>query len=67
MHDWALGTQREWVTMGEPSIGDHGIPKDLMFGFPGTTEGCRYTIVQGLPIDAYSQECTKEYTGRTAG
>jgi len=56
MRDWALGTQGKWVTMGVPSNGDYGIPKDIMFGFPVTTEGGKYTVVQGLPIDAFSQE-----------
>ncbi|MEO5771136.1 MAG: malate dehydrogenase [Burkholderiaceae bacterium] len=57
MRDWALGTQGEWVTMGVPSNGEYGIPKDTMFGFPVTTEGGTYKIVEGLPIDAFSQEC----------
>ena len=37
MRDWALGTNGKWVTMGVPSDGDYGIPKDIMFGFPVTT------------------------------
>ncbi len=57
MRDWALGTGGEWVTMGVPSNGDYGIPRDLMFGFPVTCEGGRYSVVQGLPIDAFSQGC----------
>ena len=57
MRDWALGTQGEWVTMGVPSNGEYGIPKDTMFGFPVTTEAGSYKIVEGLPIDAFSQEC----------
>ena len=57
MHDWALGTGGEWVTMGVPSNGDYGIPKDVMFGFPVTCEGGRYQIVQGLPIDEFSKGC----------
>ncbi len=57
MRDWALGTNGEWVTMGVPSNGEYGIPKDVMFGYPVTTEGGKYTIVKDLPIDAFSQEC----------
>jgi malate dehydrogenase len=57
MRDWALGTGDRWVTMGVPSDGDYGIPKDVMFGFPVTCAGGKYTIVKGLPIDAFSQEC----------
>ncbi len=56
MRDWALGTNGKWVTMGVPSNGDYGIPKDVMFGFPVTTENGKYTIVKDLPIDAFSQE-----------
>ncbi len=57
MRDWALGTQGKWVTMGIPSDGSYGIPKDVMFGYPVTCEGGEYKIVQGIEIDAFSQEC----------
>jgi malate dehydrogenase len=57
MRDWALGTKGEWVTMGVPSNGEYGIPKDVMFGYPVTCEGGRYQIVEGLPIDDFSQGC----------
>ncbi len=57
MRDWALGTNGGWVTMGVPSNGEYGIPKDTMFGFPVTTEGGKYKIVEGLPIDEFSQGC----------
>ncbi|MES3003232.1 MAG: malate dehydrogenase [Pseudomonadota bacterium] len=56
MRDWALGTSGKWVTMGVPSNGDYGIPKDIMFGFPVTTKDGKYEIVKGLEIDAFSQE-----------
>jgi malate dehydrogenase len=57
MRDWALGTNGRWVTMGVPSNGEYGIPKDVMFGYPVTCEGGEYKLVEGLPIDAFSQEC----------
>ena len=57
MRDWALGTNGKWVTMGIPSDGQYGIPKETMFGFPVTCEGGEYKVVQNLPIDAFSQEC----------
>ena len=57
MRDWALGTNGQWVTMGIPSDGHYGIPKDVMFGFPVTCEAGGYRIVEGLPIDAFSQQC----------
>jgi malate dehydrogenase len=56
MRDWALGSNGKWVTMGVPSKGDYGIPKEVMFGYPVTTAGGEYRIVEGLPIDAFSQE-----------
>ena len=56
MRDWALGSKGKWVTMGVPSNGEYGIPKDTMFGFPVTTENGKYKIVEGLAIDEFSQE-----------
>jgi malate dehydrogenase len=57
MRDWALGTNGAWVTMGVPSNGEYGIPKDVMFGFPVTCAGGDYKIVEGLPIDEFSKTC----------
>jgi len=57
MRDWALGTNGAWVTMGVPSNGEYSIPKGTMFGFPCTCANGEYKIVEGLPIDAFSQEC----------
>jgi malate dehydrogenase len=57
MRDWALGTHGGWVTMGVPSNGEYGIPKDVMFGYPVTCEGGKYTIVPNLPIDEFSKAC----------
>ena len=57
MRDWALGSNGDWVTMGVPSNGEYGIPKDVMFGYPVTTSGGKYKIVEGLAIDAFSQDC----------
>ena len=56
MRDWALGTNGKWVTMGFASDGQYGIPKDIMFGFPVTTENGEYKLIEGLSIDAFSQE-----------
>ena len=57
MRDWALGTGGKWVTMGIASDGQYGIPKDTMFGFAVTCAGGDYKLVEGLDIDAFSQEC----------
>jgi malate dehydrogenase len=56
MRDWALGSNGKWVTMGIPSDGWYGIPNDTMFGFPVTTANGEYKVVEGLAIDAFSQE-----------
>jgi len=56
VRDWVLGSNGKWVTMGVPSEGDYGIPEGVMYGFPCTTAGGKYTIVKGLEIDAFSRE-----------
>ena len=56
IHDWWLGTDGAWVTMGIPSDGSYGIPEGTMYGFPVTCANGKYEIVQGLEIDAFSQE-----------
>ncbi len=67
MRDWALGTNGKWVTMGIPSNGEYGIPKDVMFGFPVTTANGEYKIVEGLTIDAFSQECINKTLAELQG
>jgi malate dehydrogenase len=56
VRDWVLGTNGKWTTMGIPSDGSYGIPEGTIFGFPVTTENGEYKIVQGLDVDAFSQE-----------
>ena len=70
MRDWALGTGGtggNWVTMGVPSNGEYGIPRDVMFGYPVTCEGGKYTIVKDLPIDAFSQICIDKTLAELTG
>jgi malate dehydrogenase len=55
MHDWVLGSNGKWVTMGIASDGSYGIPVDTMYGFPVTCTNGEYTIVQGLEIDEFSR------------
>ena len=55
MRDWALGTNGKWVTMGIPSDGQYGIPQDTMFGFAVTCTAGEYKLVEGLPVDEFSQ------------
>ncbi len=67
MHDWALGSKGKWVTMGIASDGQYGIPKDVIFGFPVTTEGGEYTLVEGLEIDEFSQSCINKTLAELQG
>ncbi len=55
MHDWHLGTQGKWVTMGIPSDGSYGIPKDIIYGYPVICSNGQFQIVQGLEIDEFSR------------
>ena len=56
MRDWALGPNGRWVTMGIASDGQYGIPTDIVYGFPVTTENGEYQLIEGLEIDAFSRE-----------
>jgi len=67
MRDWALGTNGEWVTMGVPSNGEYGIPKDVMFGYPVTCANGQYKIVEGLAIDEFSKTCIDKTLAELTG
>jgi len=56
VHDWLLGSNGEWVTMGVPSDGSYGIPEGVMYGVPVITEAGEYTRVADLSIDDFSRE-----------
>ncbi|MGI9024835.1 MAG: malate dehydrogenase [Burkholderiaceae bacterium] len=56
VHDWLLGSDGKWVTMGIASDGSYDIPKDIFYGFPVVTKDGKYEIVKGLEIDAFSRE-----------
>ncbi|HRM81229.1 MAG TPA: malate dehydrogenase, partial [Acidovorax temperans] len=47
--------------------GEYGIPAGIVFGFPVTTENGEYKIVEGLPIDAFSQECINKTLAELEG
>jgi malate dehydrogenase len=56
VRDWVLGTPTgDWVSMAVPSDGSYGIPEGILYGFPTTCEGGKWSIVQGLEIDAFSR------------
>jgi len=56
MRDWALGTNGKIVSMGIPSDGSYGIAEGLIYSFPVTCENGKYTIIQGLNVNDFSQE-----------
>ena len=57
MRDWALGTpQGDWVSMAIPSDGSYGVEPGIIFGYPCECKDGQYEIVQGLEINAFSQE-----------
>jgi malate dehydrogenase len=56
VRDWVHGTPPgDWVSMAIPSDGSYGVPEGILSGFPVTTSGGGYSIVQGLEIDAFSR------------
>ncbi len=55
IHDWVLGTDGHWVTMGVPSDGSYGIPEGVIYGVPVTCDNGTYTRVTDLPIDDFSR------------
>jgi len=56
MHDWALGTDGKWVTMGLSSDGSYDIPGDVMYGVPVICTPGFYERVKDLEIDSFSRE-----------
>ncbi|VCU70325.1 Malate dehydrogenase [Pigmentiphaga humi] len=56
VHDWVLGSNGKWVTMGVPSDGSYGIPEGIIYGMPVITKNGEYAIVKDLDIDAFSRE-----------
>ena len=57
MRDWTLGTpDGDWVSMAVPADGSYGIGEGVMYSYPVTCKGGRYTVVQGLAVDEFSRE-----------
>jgi malate dehydrogenase len=54
VRDWVAGTS-DWVSMAIPSDGSYGIAEGLLFGYPVTCSGGKYTIVQGLQHNDFAQ------------
>mmetsp|Transcript_24977 Transcript_24977/g.59604 ORF Transcript_24977/g.59604 Transcript_24977/m.59604 type:complete len:332 (-) Transcript_24977:222-1217(-) len=61
MHDWVLGTPAgKHVSMAVDSTGNkYGVADGLIYSFPVTCAGGKWTIVDGLSIDDFSREKMK--------
>lgn len=61
MHDWVLGTPAgKFVSMAVDSTGNtYGIADGLMYSFPVTCSGGKWTIVKDLPTGDFSTEKMK--------
>jgi len=57
VQSWYHGTPPDdWVSMAVPSTGTYGTPEGVLYGFPVTTHGGEYQVVQGLPLSAFDRE-----------
>ena len=60
MHDWALGTNGKWVSMGVYSAGNsYGIDGDIIYSFPIVCENGKWQEVPGLKVGDFSRERMK--------
>jgi malate dehydrogenase len=55
MRDWALGSDAV-LSMGVYSDGSYGVAEGLIYSFPVTCSGGDWHIVQGVEVNAFSQE-----------
>lgn len=61
MQSWIFGTpDDDWVSMAVYSDGSYGVAEGLIYSFPVKITGGNYAIVQGLPINAFSQDRLNE-------
>jgi malate dehydrogenase len=57
MHDWALGSNGQWVSMGVYSGGNsYGIDEDIIYALPIVCENGQWKEIPGLEISAFSRE-----------
>ncbi|MBU6163308.1 MAG: malate dehydrogenase, partial [Myxococcales bacterium] len=68
VHDWAGLGNGGIVSMAIPSDGSYGVPTGLVFSFPvRVTAPWKYEIVQGLPINDFSQVAINKTTDELLG
>jgi len=46
----------DWTSLGVVSRGEYGIPEGLQFGFPVSTDGRNWNVVEGLQHDDFATE-----------
>eukprot|EP00761_Pharyngomonas_kirbyi_P011904 gb/GECH01011930.1/.p1 GENE.gb/GECH01011930.1/~~gb/GECH01011930.1/.p1 ORF type:complete len:416 (+),score=99.44 gb/GECH01011930.1/:1-1248(+) len=57
MHDWALGSNGQIVSMAVPSDGSYDVQKGIYSSFPVICKGDgKYDIVKGLQLDSFSKQ-----------
>ena len=49
----------DWTSLAVVSHGQYGVPEGLQFGFPVTTDGRNWSIVEGLEHDDFAKEKIK--------
>ena len=63
IHDWVLGSNGDWVTMGVVSDGSYAeIPEGLICGMPVVCNNGDYQVVKDLTFDAVSLEALRKTT-----
>src|SRR4051812_3305366 len=45
----------DWVSMATVSRGEYGVPAGLVFGYPCTSDGKTWKVVEGLKLDAFGK------------
>jgi len=56
LRDWYTGTPPDdWTSVGLWSQGEYGVPEGLVFGFPVTSNGGDWFIVESLEINPFSR------------
>ena len=54
---WLAGTTGgDWTSAAVISKGEYGVPAGLVFGYPCTTDGKTWKVIEGLKLDAFGQE-----------
>jgi len=54
---WITGTAAgDWTSSATISKGEYGVPAGLVFGYPCTTDGGNWKVVEGLSHDAFGKE-----------